>query len=63
MVFIDASSNMEEHNLKVFIICTRSVAGALPLGLIICSDEKTETLIAAFAMYKESLPEGACIFP
>ena len=59
MVFINTSSNMEEHNLKVFIICTHSVAGALPLGLIICSDEKTDILIAAFAKYKESLPEGA----
>ena len=50
---------MEEHNLRVFIICTHSVVGALPLGLIICSDEKTETLIAAFEMYRELLPHGA----
>ena len=59
MVFIDASSNMEEHNLKVFLLCTHSVAGALPLGLIICSDEKTETLTTAFRMHKESLSENA----
>ena len=59
MVFIDASSNMEEHNLRVFMICTHSVTGALPLGLVITSDEKTETLIAAFEMYKESLPDGS----
>ena len=27
LVFVDASSNMDQHNLKVFIICTHSVAG------------------------------------
>ena len=59
MVFIDASSNMEEHNLKVFIICTHSVAGALPLGLIVCSDERTTTLVTAFEMYRNSLPDGS----
>ena len=52
MVFVDASSNMEEHNLKVFILCTHSVAGALPIGLILCSDENTETLEKALKMYK-----------
>ena len=31
-MFIDAISNLDEHNLKFF--CTRSVAGALPLGNI-----------------------------
>ena len=59
MVFTDASSNMDEHNLKVFIICTHSVVGALPLGIIITSDEQTETLATAFAMYKSCLPEDA----
>ena len=43
MVFIDANSNMEEHNLKVFIICTHSVA--LHLGLIVCSDKRTTNLL------------------
>ena len=34
LVFIDATSNTEEHNLKVFVMCTHSVAGALPLGIL-----------------------------
>ena len=38
-------------------MCTHSVIGALPLGLIVASDEKTETLVKAFGMYKDSLPE------
>ena len=59
MVFTDSSSNMDEHNLKVFIICTHSVTGALPLGLIITSDEKTTTLASAFTMYKQNLPDDA----
>ena len=47
---------MEEHNLRVFILCTHSVAGALPLGLIVCSDEKTSTLVAAFETFRDNLP-------
>ena len=50
---------MDEHNLRVFLMCTLSVAGALPLGIIITSDEKTETLVAAFSMFKQTLPVGA----
>ena len=50
---------MDEHNLKVFIICTHSVVGALPLGILITSDETTETLAMALTMYKSCLPEDA----
>ena len=44
LVFIDATSNTEEHNLKVFIMCTHSIAGALPLSILITSDERESTL-------------------
>ena len=30
LVFVDSSSNMEEFNLRVFVIVTHSVCGALP---------------------------------
>ena len=30
MVFIDSSSNMEEFNLRIFLMVTQSVVGALP---------------------------------
>lgn len=33
LVFLDATSNTEEHNLKVFVMYTHSVSGALPLGV------------------------------
>ena len=59
MVFVDSSSNMDEHNLRLFLFCTHSVAGALPLGIVITSDEQTETLVKAFTMFKEILPENS----
>ena len=45
--------------MRVFVMCTLSVAGGLQLGIVITTDEKTETLISAFRMLKEILPEGA----
>ena len=48
LVFVDSSSNMEELNLRVFLVCTHSVVGALPLGVVITSDESEETLDDAF---------------
>ncbi len=35
LVFVDSTSNTEEHYLKVFLLCTANVAGALPCGLLI----------------------------
>ena len=32
MIFIDSTLNQDEHNLKFFILITRSECGALPLG-------------------------------
>lgn len=40
LVFVDSTSNAEEHNLKVLMMCTQSVAGALPCEILITSDEK-----------------------
>ena len=40
LMFVDSTSNTEEHNLKVFLLCTANVAGALPYGLMMTSDEK-----------------------
>ena len=38
---------------------THSVLGALPLGIIITSDEKTETLIEEMELFKSALPANA----
>ena len=55
LVFIDSSSNMEEFNLRVFIIVTHSVCGALPLGIIITSDEQLERLKLHLAIQRSSI--------
>lgn len=59
MVFVDATSNTEEHNLKVFLMCTNNVSGALPLGILITSDEQQRTLKQGFEMLRSCLPEYA----
>ena len=40
-------------------MCTHSVTGALPCGILITSDEKESTLKQGFLMLKSSLPEYA----
>ena len=57
LVFLDSSSNMEEYNLHVFIMVTHSVCGALPLVIIVTSDEKEQTLVDALQLYKSSMPD------
>ena len=52
MVFVDATSYTEEHNLKVFLMCTNNVSGALPLGILITSDEQERTLKQGFEMLR-----------
>ena len=59
MAFLDSSSNMEEFSLRVFLMVTHSVVGALPLEIIITSDETTETLNGAIRLFKASLPANA----
>ena len=59
LVFLDSSSNMEEYNLRVFVMVTHSVCGALPLGIFVTSDEKEQTLQDALELFKSCLPEFA----
>lgn len=59
MSFPDSSSNMEELNLRVFLVVTHSVAGALPLGILIVSEERTSTLVQGFTFLKNCMGEGA----
>ena len=59
LIFVDATSNTDEHNLKVFLLCTHNVSGALPCGLAITSDEKESTVKLAFQMLIDCLPEYA----
>lgn len=59
LALLDSSSNMEEYNLRVFVMVTHSVCGALPLGIFITSDEKEQTLTNALEMFKSALPDFA----
>ena len=50
---------MEEYNLRVFVIVTHSVCGALPLGIFITSDEKEQTLKDALELIKSCFGDSA----
>ena len=50
---------MEGLNLRVFLVCTHSVAGALPLGILIVSDERPSTLVQGFTFLKNCMGENA----
>jgi hypothetical protein len=52
LIFVDSTSNTEEHNLKVFVLSTSNVAGALPCDLLITSDEKERTLKHGMYIYR-----------
>lgn len=41
----------------MFLVCTHSVAGALPLGILIVSDERTTTLVEGFTLLKNRMGE------
>ena len=50
---------MEEYNLRVFVMVTHSPVGALPLGIIVTSDETCSTLIQLLDLFKECLPSDS----
>ena len=45
--------------MRVFIFCTHSVAGELPIGTVITSDEQIETLTEAFIFLKSLFPNDS----
>uniref|UniRef100_A0A7M5XMD0 MULE transposase domain-containing protein n=2 Tax=Clytia hemisphaerica TaxID=252671 RepID=A0A7M5XMD0_9CNID len=59
LAFLDSSSNMEEFNLRVFLMVCHNPIGALPLGIIITSDETTDTLVRALDMFISILPKSS----
>ena len=50
IVLVDATSNLDRHDTKLFHIICPSPAGGLPLGTVISSRENTETIQAAFEL-------------
>ena len=58
LCFMDASSNMDRHNCKVFVMLTHSCVGGLPLGILITTSETQATIAAALRLLQTILPEG-----
>lgn len=59
MIFCDSTSCLEKYNCSLFIISASSLAGQLPLGIAITSDEKLATVKKSLQLLLEVLPEGS----
>ena len=44
VVFIEATSFFDRQNTSIFILLTVTPGGAIPLGVIVTSDEQEETI-------------------
>lgn len=51
IVFMDAGGNMDRHNMRVFLLMTFSPTGGLPLGVLITTNERTDTITRALKLY------------
>ena len=59
IVFIDATSNLDRLDCKLFHLICPSAAGGLPLGNVITSRENEATVKAGFELYQSLLPTRA----
>jgi len=59
LVFVDAGGNMDKHNMRVFLLMTYSVAGGLPLGVLITTNEQATTISRALQLYN-TLIDNSC---
>ena len=57
--FVDATGSLDRMNHQLVKFMTESPSGGLPLGFLILSDQKQETLEAGFEQLKKLLPEKA----
>ena len=53
LAFMDSTGNLDKMNCRIFMLCTHSPAGALPLAIFITSDEKETTMKSALDLVKE----------
>ena len=56
---VDATSNLDRNDSKIFHLVCPSVIGALPLGEIVTTREDTPTILFGLQMLKSILPENA----
>ena len=59
LLFCDSTSSMDRFNTSVFIRVVYSVASAIPLRVLLTSDEREETIQTGLQMLKLILPAGA----
>ncbi|KAE8740735.1 hypothetical protein FOCC_FOCC013755 [Frankliniella occidentalis] len=56
MVFMDAGGGMDRQNNRIFVILSPSVAGALPVGLILTSSESEEMVTIGLKLLMTIVP-------
>ena len=59
LLFCDSTSSMDRFNTSVFVLSTHSVASGIPLGVILTSDKREETILTGLQMLKLILPDHA----
>ena len=59
IMFCDCTSSLDQFNTSLFILSTCHPAGGIPLGTLMTSDEKEETIQAALQMLEDVLPQSA----
>lgn len=59
LIFCDSTSSLDRYNVSFFILSTAHPAGGLPLGIVITSDEKEDTVKDALQKLIEILPSHA----
>ena len=59
IVLVDATSNLDRHDTKLFHFICPSPVGGLPLGRILTSREDENTISAAIELFKSVLPHNA----
>ena len=62
IVFLDASGNMDRRNLRVFLLMTWSLAGGLPLGVIVTSSESQAVISRGLEILTGLVPDGMFTF-
>lgn len=59
IMFVDSSGCMDRHNSRVFLMLSPSVAGALPVGVMIMSSEAEIYIKRGLELFLDMIPDGA----
>ena len=59
IVMMDATSNLDRNDSKIFHLVCPSIVGALPLGEIITTREDSPTILFGLELLKSILPQNA----